>query len=40
MTNFAYSAEHKVKMLNSGTDGYMVFEPAVLTIEPGDSVTS
>ena len=38
-TNFVHSAEHKVKMLNSGTDGFMVFEPAVLTIEPGDSVT-
>ena len=26
-------------MLNSGAEGYMVFEPAVLTIDPGDSVT-
>ena len=26
-------------MLNSGLEGYMVFEPAVLTVVPGDSVT-
>ena len=39
LANVAYSSEHKVEMLNSGTEGYMVFEPAVLTIELGDSVT-
>jgi pseudoazurin len=39
LTELAYSAEHKVQMLNSGAEGYMVFEPSVLTIEPGDSVT-
>ena len=35
----AYSAEHTVKMLNQGTEGYMVFEPAVLNVAVGDSVT-
>ena len=34
-----YSANHIVKMLNQGTEGVMVFEPAVLKINPGDSVT-
>ena len=33
------SAEtHTVKMLNSGEDGYMVFEPAVIKISVGDTV--
>ena len=36
---FTYAAEHEVKMLNSGTEGYMVFEPAVLKVEVGDTVT-
>lgn len=30
--------EHEVKMLNRGEEGPMVFEPAFLKIEPGDSV--
>ena len=34
-----YAAEHQVKMLNSGVDGYMVFEPAVLSVQMGDTVT-
>ena len=34
-----YSAVHTVKMLNQGTEGYMVFEPAVLNVAVGDSVT-
>ena len=34
-----FAAEHEVQMLNQGTDGVMVFEPAVLKIAPGDSVT-
>ena len=29
---------HEVKMLNSGTDGIMVFEPAVIKISKGDTV--
>jgi len=33
------SQDHVVKMLNQGSEGYMVFEPAVLKILPGDSVT-
>ncbi len=35
----AWSAEHKVKMLNQGEDGSMVFEPGYLQVEPGDTVT-
>ena len=34
----AFTAEHEVKMLNNGSDGFMVFEPAVLSIEVGDTV--
>tara|TARA_Y100001935_G_C17311402_1_gene516694 strand:+ start:8776 stop:9333 length:558 start_codon:yes stop_codon:yes gene_type:complete len=33
------AAEHKVKMLNNGADGSMVFEPAVLKVAVGDTVT-
>lgn len=32
------AAEHTVKMLNSGADGVMVFEPAYLKVAPGDTV--
>ena len=35
----AMAAEHVVKMLNKGAAGAMVFEPALLKIAPGDSVT-
>ena len=35
----AQSQDHVVKMLNQGSEGFMVFEPAVLKILPGDSVT-
>lgn len=34
----AVAAEHQVKMLNKGADGNMVFEPAYLTVKPGDTV--
>ena len=34
----AVAEEHVVKMLNSGKDGMMVFEPAVLSVNVGDSV--
>ena len=34
----ALSEAHVVKMLNSGKEGMMVFEPAVLTIKKGDTV--
>lgn len=33
------AADHEVKMLNAGKDGTMVFEPAVLKIAKGDTVT-
>ena len=34
----AAAAEVEVKMLDKGADGVMVFEPALVKIEPGDSV--
>jgi pseudoazurin len=34
----ASAAEIEVKMLDKGTDGVMVFEPAMVKIEPGDTV--
>ena len=34
-----YSADFVVKMLNQSSSGVMVFEPAVLEIEVGDTVT-
>ena len=34
----AQAAEHEVKLLNKGTTGMMVFEPAVIKIAPGDTV--
>ena len=34
----AMAAEVEVKMLNKGAEGLMVFEPALLKIEPGDTV--
>ena len=33
------SANHVVKMLNQGAGGVMIFEPAVLKVAVGDSVT-
>lgn len=33
-----HAAEIEVKMLNKGTEGVMVFEPALVQIAPGDSV--
>ena len=35
----AMAADHVVKMLNKGKAGMMVFEPALVKIAPGDSVT-
>lgn len=35
----ALAADHEIKMLNSGSDGIMVFEPGFLKIAPGDTVT-
>ena len=34
----AGAAEVEVKMLNKGVDGVMVFEPALVKINPGDTV--
>ena len=34
----AMAAEVEVKMLNKGAEGMMVFEPALVKIEPGDTV--
>ena len=31
-------SEHEVKMLNSGIDGSMVFEPAVIKVSVGDTI--
>jgi pseudoazurin len=39
MTSLAAAAEIEVKMMNKGADGAaMVFEPALVKIEPGDTV--
>jgi pseudoazurin len=37
-TATAAAAEIEVKMLNKSTEGAMVFEPALVKIQPGDSV--
>ena len=34
----ATTAEMEIKMLDKGADGVMVFEPALVRIEPGDTV--
>ena len=34
-----FAEEFEVQMLNQGTDGVMVFEPSVLQIQVGDTVT-
>ena len=39
MTSFAFSEDFEVNMLNQGADGVMVFEPSVLKISVGDTVT-
>ena len=39
LSGAALAESHEVQMLNTGPDGVMVFEPAVLSINPGDSVT-
>lgn len=35
----AFAAEYEVQMLNKGTDGIMVFEPAFVKAAPGDTIT-
>jgi pseudoazurin len=37
--NMAWAAEHTVEMKNAGKDGAMVFEPAVLNVAVGDTVS-
>ena len=39
LTGMATAADHEVKMLNKGEAGAMVFEPELITIAPGDTVT-
>ena len=39
LSTAAFAVNHEVKMLNSGAEGFMVFEPAVLNVEVGDTVT-
>lgn len=36
---FAFGKNYEVQMLNQGSEGYMVFEPSVIKIQKGDSVT-
>ena len=36
---FTSAANHEIKMLNSGVEGFMVFEPAVVKAAVGDTVT-
>ena len=38
MAGGATAAEIEVKMLNKGTEGLMVFEPALIKVAPGDTV--
>ena len=38
MAGGANAAEVEVKMLNRGTEGVMVFEPALVKVAPGDTV--
>lgn len=39
LTAPAAAADYTVKMLNKGSGGLMVFEPALIKVKPGDSVT-
>jgi pseudoazurin len=39
MAGAALAADHQVQMLNKGENGMMVFEPAFVRAEPGDTVT-
>jgi hypothetical protein len=35
----AYSAAYEIKILNSGAEGKMIFEPSILKVKLGDTVT-
>ncbi|MDG2140269.1 MAG: pseudoazurin [Gammaproteobacteria bacterium] len=37
--NISSGEQHEIRMLNQGSDGVMVFEPSVLRVQVGDSVT-
>ena len=39
LSSITFAVGHEVKMLNSGSEGFMVFEPAVLMAEVGDTIT-
>ncbi|MCA1444821.1 pseudoazurin [Sinorhizobium glycinis] len=39
LTGTASAADFEVRMLNKGAEGAMVFEPAFVKVNPGDSVT-
>ena len=39
MAGGAWAAEHEIHMLNKGAAGAMVFEPAYVQVQPGDTVT-
>lgn len=39
LSGVAQAAEHEVKMLNRGETGAMVFDPELIKIAPGDTVT-
>ncbi|KAB7623909.1 pseudoazurin [Alkalilimnicola sp. S0819] len=38
LASAAQAADHEVRMLDSGADGSMVFEPGYLKVAPGDTV--
>ena len=37
-SGMAHAAEHEVHMKNKGAEGAMVFEPAFVRVEPGDTI--
>lgn len=39
MAGAGFAADHQVQMLNKGAGGTMIFEPAYVRAEPGDTVT-
>ncbi|MGX2968995.1 pseudoazurin [Ursidibacter sp. B-7004-1] len=39
ISSSAFSAHHEVKMLDTGKEGGMVFEPGYLKVEVGDTIT-
>ena len=39
LSTTTFAVGYEVKMLNSGSEGFMVFEPAVLKAQVGDTIT-